>query len=314
MNAAYLLKAVDDVVEQNQDRDHRKHLGASLIGRECGRQLWYVFRWASKEEFSGRMLRLFERGQLEEERFFKLLRGAGANVYERDPNTGSQWRILDVDGHFGGSTDGVADNVPQLPPEMPAVMEMKTMNDKAFQSLKKKGVKACKPEHYVQIQVYMHKLRIKVGLYMAVNKNDDELYFEFVSEDTPCAERALARARSIIYSEEGPPRIANSAGRFPCSFCSFKEICHLNAVPEVNCRTCVHSTPGPAGSWLCAKGNTVEIVKQSGCELHLFNPYILNVVRVVSGDTAENWLELLKHDGTTVTTGPNHVPSSHLTL
>lgn len=330
MNADFLKRAIDEPTERDQERDNRKHLGASLIGQECPRKLWYVFRWAQKEEFNARMLRLFERGQLEESRFVKLLRAAGANVYERDPNTGEQWRIIDVDGHFGGSMDGIADNVPQLPPEMGCVVEMKTMNEDAFTKLagpilsktpdivrdraKAQGLQKAKPEHYVQIQTYMFKKKLQVGLYMAVNKNTDEIYYEFVSADSAVAERAIARARGIIYSEEGPGRISSSPGRFPCSFCNFKEICHLNAVPAVNCRTCVHSTPAPGGAWLCAKGNTTDIVKQTGCQLHLFNPYLLNVVRVESGDTAANWLELLRHDGTKVTTGPNHVPSDQLTI
>lgn len=330
MNASNLLNLIDASLEANQDSDNRKHLGASLIGRECPRQLWYVFRWADKEKFKGRMLRLFERGQLEEERFVRLLRDIGARVYELDPTSGKQWRILDVEGHFGGSMDGIADHVPQLPPEMPCVLEMKTMNEDAYTQLAgkllsksptyvrdektaKRLVKA-KPEHFVQMQVYMHKKGIKIGLYMAVNKNTDEIYLEFVPADTPVAERALRRARSIIYSEEAPNRISDSPGRFPCSFCSFKEICHLKKVPAVNCRTCVHSTPGPEGTWLCAKGNTAAVSTQEGCPSHLFNPYLLNVVRVIAGDTANNWLELLRHDGTVVKTGPDFVRSEHLTL
>jgi hypothetical protein len=330
VNADYLLRTLDEATEALQDSEHRKHLGASLIGRECPRQLWYVFRWALKEKFSARMCRLFERGQLEEARFVKMLREGGATVYETDPETGKQWRILDVDGHFGGSMDGIADSVPQLPPEMGCLLEMKTMNEDAYSSLAgkliskspvyvrdkstAKGVMKAKPEHFVQMQVYMHKKGLKVGLYMAVNKNTDEIWLEFVHYDKAVAERAIARARSIIYSEEGPPRISNSPGRFPCNFCTFKEVCHLNKVPEVNCRTCVHSTPGPEGAWLCAKGNSHAVATQSGCHLHLFNPYLLNVVRVERGDTADNWLELLRHDGTTVTTGPNHVPSDKLTI
>lgn len=314
MNASHLLEQIDKAIEDAQDRSHRKHLGASLIGRQCARQLWYVFRWALKEEFSGRMLRLFERGQLEEDRFVGFLRATGATVYDRDPQSGDQWRILDVDGHFGGSCDGVAVDLPQLPKGMPCVLEMKTHNSKSFAKLKKDGVTKAKPEHFVQLQTYMLKLEVEVGLYLAVNKDDDEIYAEFVALDKAVGTRAIARARSIIYSDEAPARISESPGWFECRFCAFVEICHLKAKPEINCRTCCHATPGPEGSWTCARGNPQAGERQQGCPEHLYNPHLLKIVQVVSGDTQENWLELLRVDGTVVKTGPNHVKSEHLTL
>lgn len=329
MNADHFLEQLDKAVEDAQDRSHRKHLGASLIGRQCARQLWYVFRWALKEEFSGRMLRLFERGQLEEDRFVGFLRATGATVYDRDPQSGDQFRILDVDGHFGGSCDGVAVNLPQLPPGMPCVLEMKTHSEDSFAKLAGKiiskspkyvrsappGVRKAKPEHFVQMQTYMHKLNIEVGLYLAVNKNTDEIYAEFIQLDRAVGERAIARARSIIYSDEAPARISESPGWFECKFCAFVEICHLKALPEVNCRTCCHSTPGPNGLWTCARGHAaVQLTPESGCPEHLYNPHLLKIVQVVRGDTEANWLELLRLDGTVVKTGPNHVTSRDLTL
>jgi hypothetical protein len=46
----------------------RPHLGASLIGKECARQLWYTFRWVSSTSHRGQLLRLFRTGHLEEAR------------------------------------------------------------------------------------------------------------------------------------------------------------------------------------------------------------------------------------------------------
>ena len=48
------------------DGPHRGRLGASIIGRPCARQLWYSFRNLFDRTFSGRILRLFETGHLEE--------------------------------------------------------------------------------------------------------------------------------------------------------------------------------------------------------------------------------------------------------
>lgn len=68
----------------------RTHLGASLIGKECRRELWYGFRWVKKEEFDGRMYRLFQRGHLEEARFIEYLMGIGCKVQPFDPS----WALM----------------------------------------------------------------------------------------------------------------------------------------------------------------------------------------------------------------------------
>lgn len=41
----------------------RPHLGASVIGKQCMREIWYGFRWSKKTNFSGRMLRLMENNE-----------------------------------------------------------------------------------------------------------------------------------------------------------------------------------------------------------------------------------------------------------
>ena len=79
-----------------------------LIGKSCARALWYDFRWATPARFEGRMLRLFETGQREEERLGRNLRATGATVLEVDPATGRQFRVEAHGGHFGGSLDGIA--------------------------------------------------------------------------------------------------------------------------------------------------------------------------------------------------------------
>jgi len=317
MNAGFLLDTIEKAVEAKQDLTGRRHLGASLIGHDCPRFLWYVFRWADKEIFEGRMLRLFERGQLEEARFVKLLEGVGATVYDRDPATGKQWLISDVEGHFGGSTDGVGVGIPQLPPELPAVLEMKTHGEKSFAILRAKGLQAAKPTHFVQLQTYMLKLDISTGLYMSVNKNTDELYFEFIALDPHCGQRAITRARGIIYSNEPPPRISNSPGWYQCRFCHFNEICHLRKRPAINCRTCCHATPLATGdgAWGCAKNRSqIRDIPELGCDEHLFNPYVLNIGAIQAGDTDAGWITLTRKDGTQVTTGPAHVKSEDLTI
>jgi hypothetical protein len=78
-------RAVDEYCKENQEDGRREHLGASVIGRKCHRELWYSYRWADIIVHEGRMVRLFERGHLEEYRFCAILEGMGCRVVTYDP-------------------------------------------------------------------------------------------------------------------------------------------------------------------------------------------------------------------------------------
>jgi hypothetical protein len=85
--ANLIAKEIDAYAERTYNDGHRKHLGASLIGQKCSRALWYVFRWVRRPEHNGRVLRLFNRGHREEDRFVEYLRGIGFKVFTVDLNT-----------------------------------------------------------------------------------------------------------------------------------------------------------------------------------------------------------------------------------
>lgn len=94
------LSAIYASYEARQGDGFRDHLGASLIGKPCARALWYDFRWATPARHTGRILRLFETGQLEEARLVRDLRATDATVLEVDPDTGRQFRVEAHGGHF----------------------------------------------------------------------------------------------------------------------------------------------------------------------------------------------------------------------
>lgn len=246
------LQSIDRAIEAAQDTSFRLHLGASIIGRSCSRQLWYTFRWFKEERFPARVLRLFERGHDEEPRFEKLLRSIGVTLYTHDAD-GKQFRVTAVSGHFGGDSDGFGVGLLEIPKE-PFVIEFKTHGYKSFRELKKKGVKKAKWEHYVQTQCYGYLKGVRVMLYCAVNKNDDDLHFELLRIKKEVAEKYITRAEYIIESEEAPPRIATTASWYECKMCLYKDICFGTEKPAVNCRTCKFSKPRRfKAHWSCHK-------------------------------------------------------------
>ena len=274
-------------------QEHRPHMGASIIGHDCPRYVWLTWRWARQPEFPGRILRLFSTGNREEPRFIEELRGIGATVWDRD-ESGQQFTVRALDGHFGGSLDGIAKGVPEAP-KTACVLEFKTHNHKSFLTLGNKGVQEAKPQHYAQMQIYMHLMQLDRALYLAADKDTDEVYSEWVHLDKSAAERLLARAQSLIEATSPPERISDDRNSRACKYCSFQAHCHGDIAAQSNCRTCCHSTPAEEGSWRCeSKRVTLSHEDQlSGCALHLMIPALVTYATAIDG--GEGWIQY-KHN------------------
>ena len=290
-------EAIFAAYEADADDGFRPHLGASLIGRECERALWYGFRWTTRHRFCGRMLRLFETGQREEARLVANLRRIGATVLEVDPETGRQFRVAAHGGHFGGSLDGLALNLPEAPKTW-HVLEFKTHSHKSFTALAAKGVEESKPQHFAQMQVYLHLGGLTRALYLAVDKDTDDLYAERVRADGTVAEGLLAKAGRIIFSSGPPPRISEDPAWFQCRLCEHAPLCHGSpepVLPEIHCRTCLHSTP-VEGGWRCERHDRAltDTDQRAGCPQHLFLPPLVPAPQV---DAGEDWVEYQLPDG-----------------
>lgn len=289
------VAAIYAAYEANQESGYRDHLGASLIGGPCERAIWYTWRWQTRAKHAGRLLRLFQTGQLEEDRFVSDLRRIGVTVLDVDPETGRQWTVRDDSGHFGGSKDGVAIGFPEASKTW-HVCEFKTHSAKSFKELKEKGVEQAKPQHYAQMQVYMHLSEMDRAFYLAVNKDTDELYEERVKYDRAFAERLVAKAQRIIASPVPPSRISNDPAWFQCRFCDHSPACHGDAMPERHCRSCLHSTPVEEGKWRCERhGWALDLKAQrSGCALHLYIPALVHGEQIDAGD---DWVSYRTKDG-----------------
>lgn len=260
--AARISAAIDDYCATAYNDGHRSHLGASIIGKECDFQLWATFRWLAAANFSGRMLRLFDRGKREEPRFLEWLRGTGWTVWDLDGD--KQIRVSGVDGHYGGSLDGVGKH----PEHGTFLLEFKTKGTgSGFNKLVSDGVQKQHPEHFIQMSTYGWKHGITHALYFSINKNDDTIHIEVVELDFALAERMEARAKDIIYAKSTPKRISASPTFWLCKSCFANDVCHHSAKPETNCRSCVKSEPVANAEWRCNKWDSIipkEVIPK-GC-------------------------------------------------
>lgn len=299
------VRAIYAAYEAKADKP-RRYVGASQIGKPCSRALWYDFRWAGHAEFPGRMLRLFQTGNLEEIRVIHNLREIGCEVHEKDQATGEQFSVTAVAGHFGGHMDGCILGVLDAPKTW-HVLEVKTASAKYFKQISTKGVQEAKPEHWAQMQAYMHLSGMDRSLYIVVNKDTDELYAERIRYEKAEGERIIAKAQAIVASATPPERIADAPDKFPCVYCSHQKRCFPPlpddggpAVPwRVTCRSCCHVTPqlaGTAGEWKCEKHAKLlsEGEQERGCQDHLFIPDLITFAK--AEDTGADWI-LYKLDG-----------------
>lgn len=254
--ASRIEKDIDQWCQAQYDDGPRSHLGASIIGHECERYIWFSFRWMYYQLFSGRMQRLFQRGHLEEYRIFQWLEGIGFKTKAVQLD-GKQIRIVFAEGHGGGSTDGIGILPERYGSFQPILLEMKTQKDKKFNILQGSGVQKEKPMHYTQASVYGRRLGIHYCLYIAVNKEDDDLDVEVIELDWDLADAEINKAEKIINSHFPPPRISENPSFWKCKFCPAVGICHLGAPVMKNCRSCYFAEAMPDAQWKCHKWNAI---------------------------------------------------------
>lgn len=288
----------------------RGYLGASIIGHPCERYLWYLFRQATLPNFSGRMYRLFETGDLAEARFTAELRAIGCEVHDCDSG-GEQFEITDFGGHFAGHMDGCVLGLPEAPKTW-HVSEYKTLNNKSFKKLLKEKVQKSKPMHYAQMQAYMHKTGMKRALYLAVNKDTDELYMERVYYDKEFCLRLFGMALRVISSPDPPPRISERQDYYQCGWCDANAICHGTEspdpalpLPSLSCRQCCHATPlidgqdGRPGfcnraAWWCEKQEWTIEDTDKPCKEHLILPGLISFAEPTDygvNEEENHWIE-----------------------
>lgn len=271
--------------EDNQD-GFRAHLGASMGGEKCLRKLWYSFRQIMAVKFDGRMLRLFSRGHREEQFFLDDLEAIGFNVQAEDAN-GKQFFFRSLkNAHVGGSGDGffqTLEGIDVLPAGAYGILEFKTYNTKSFKRLvDAQSVKAVKPLHYSQMNLYMGWSNSAWAVYMAVCKDTDELYIEILQFDQDEFNRVENNMIQVVDASSPPPPLNTDPTRFECKYCDFKKPCYGDQfILNISCRSCVYSKPVDNGTWLCQRKqnlpeiSTLGVDPSVGCTGHLIIPELL---------------------------------------
>jgi len=301
----YSIANLIDKHHEERQEPPRPHLGASTLGHPCDRWLWLSFRWAVQQKFDGRILRVFRRGNLEEAQIVSDLRAIGIDIQR---TTGNQSRVV-FGSHVSGSLDGVIKSGVLGAPKKEHVAEFKTHSLKSFNDLEKKGVEDSKPEHFVQMQVYMLGTEIDRALYVAVCKDDDRIYTERVKFDKEVADKAVARGKRIALADRMPEPLSADPTWYQCRWCPAHDFCFESKITKhANCRTCAHSTALENSTWRCERHDADDIPvdwQREGCDSHVLHPdlvpykrkesdnewqaiYVINGKDVINGEPSES--------------------------
>lgn len=286
-----------DAAHEAKEEKPRPHLGASVLGHACDRWIWLNFRWAVRQKFPGRILRLFRRGHAEEASIMRDLDMIGIEFSKRQAS-------VDFGSHVSGSADAIIEGGVPEAPTIRHIAEFKTHNKKSFDALEKEGVKKAKPEHWTQMQVYMAGTHIDRALYVAICKDDDRYYTERVKFDKEAAENLIARGKRLALSDRMPPPISKDATWYQCRFCPAHDFCHVSKLTrEVNCRTCAHSTAKDDSTWRCERHDADGIPYEyqlQGCESHTLH---FDLVPWKAKEGLNEWTFVYEIEGVDVSNG-----------
>ena len=210
-----VLKIDQYLFETLRERASRKYLGASIIGKECDRQLWYEYHQPINN-MNPRVERIFHLGHLIESYIITLLKYSGYKVYHDENNAQYGFADEEVGGHIDGVI--IIDNVPHL-------LEIKSANDSRFKDMVKLGIKISDPVYYAQVQVYMKYMELEKACFVVLNKNTSDIHSEIIEYDPIEANYLVSRGKEIIRRKDLPDRKYSTKAFYKCSFCNYKEKC-----------------------------------------------------------------------------------------
>ena len=297
------LDAADAALAEKENAQQaRPYLGMSGIGHDCERNLWYGFRWVAKVTFEAIVHKKFIDGHRTEDLVIDRLRMVkGVEIHAVDPQTGRQFSLADIGGHFRGHMDFVVLGLIQAPKtwhvgEVKATEEISKIQNAIIKFGEKDALEQWHPTYFAQAQCYMGYTGMERHYLVAASPGGRNWISVRTDFQPDKFMRVKAKAARVVYSAHPPERISDSPDFYKCRWCSFAPQCHGGAMPDSSCRTCLHSTPEESGKWTCARfGREIsEKDQREGCPAHLFIP---SIVPGVQEDAGDDWVSYRMRDG-----------------
>lgn len=216
-----------------------KILRASIIGFPCDRHLWYAAE-GHEPIRDIRSLRIFDVGTTLEPIIVRWLREEGWEIvcYNEGSQNAEIEHVIKV---AGGEIRGHFDAIIFRPDTGNVLVDIKTMNDRAFIHWKRVGTEEKSPQYLDQLHVY-GDAAISAGLVLdrlgivAVNKNNSEMKIELINYSIERMMEIRTRAEWIFTLKEAPEPGSRMA-KWACPYCSYRHLCDLSEVKTpIDCK------------------------------------------------------------------------------
>lgn len=208
------------IIEKSQaliEDEIRDYIGASSIGSDCLRQIWYQYKGVKAELVPTKTRRTWAIGKRLEGLILEWLEAAGLRIELLHITLSSE--NLPV---FSGHIDALV-----WIGDKKSILEVKTAKDASFKIFFSKGLKIWNPQYYAQVQAYMGMSGIISTYILVLNKDNSEISDEFVVFDEEFYKKLEAKAELIASAVSPPPRVNGSPIWYQCKVCKFNKTCHV---------------------------------------------------------------------------------------
>ena len=191
-NDRWLLKQIDSQLGNTQPPQRSDVFYPSLLGNTCDRYLYIAYNgMAPEQDITAQTQRIFDNGGYLEERmdeyFTKLdIVDDREKVVKLDePPISGRVDFILRHGEYGQ-----------------VALELKSINARGFGALNK----GPKPEHVIQLQIYLNLLPMEKGVILYENKNDQQLKSFVLDKDILVWQGLLDRCYNIMRMTSAPEK------------------------------------------------------------------------------------------------------------
>ena len=209
-----MLREIIDKFYLDKQKDKNQHHFYISDAGKCPRSIFFKFKSAPRKDIEANILRLFDHGDhIHQLIMNSLLSSRDIHIVASEVNIPPQELI-------SGRADAIISDGKDL-----HVLDIKSINSMGFRYLNQP-----KEENINQIQLYLYYFRIKKGILLYVNKDDQQLKeFPVIYNQAQAQSllEELAGLKKQIDSNTIPSRFPGYPSNWQCKYCQFKEICKI---------------------------------------------------------------------------------------
>lgn len=218
-----MLKELIDKFYLDREREKKERERIQFYISEagkCPRSIFFKFKKAPAREMEPERLRIFDHGDYIQQLILRPLftlgkvRATEVPIPPQQIISGRADAIISIDGQ-------------------PYVLDVKSISGRM--NLEK--MQEPMPEHYWQVQLYLHFFKIPKGILLYLNKDTQEIKEFIFDYKKEVAEKLLdwfGKLKSKFEANVIPSRIEGYPTDWQCQYCQFREICDLAGGEEIN--------------------------------------------------------------------------------